>query len=318
MPLTEPQPPPTPERPLPRSLHSSPAGKDSVVNCSCPQRAPDTEFYISCDFCREWYHGTCTKINDQMADRIHIWACPMCSKFGKVTSWWANCAAFGCSKTARNIVSELGVKRKLAGKASKFCSDECGVNANRAHAASITKTIPKKPKPPPPVPDYQTIPALDSEHPPETDYDYEDVTHFYAQIPAKKEALQSRIRDVEARLLALDDLIDKMHWMNLDKAPSDIVCGFDERVIYEWTRPGFAQIRESMTNGADSEPGQLSPTQCATTVKCPRHHGWQKVKLREAEIELECLVIFTLQLTKKQIKEYKDLGKGVFISNQSI
>lgn len=60
----------------PNSLsHFSPAKiKESVINCTCiPKVESEDEFYISCDFCSEWFHGRCHSMDENIARGIHTW-----------------------------------------------------------------------------------------------------------------------------------------------------------------------------------------------------------------------------------------------------
>lgn len=39
-------------------------------------------FYIGCDFCQDWFHGTCVGITKYEADTIEEYRCPNCCKKG--------------------------------------------------------------------------------------------------------------------------------------------------------------------------------------------------------------------------------------------
>lgn len=55
--------------------HFSPAKtKESVINCNCiPKVESEDEFYISCDYCSEWFHGHCNSMDENIAKGIHTW-----------------------------------------------------------------------------------------------------------------------------------------------------------------------------------------------------------------------------------------------------
>ncbi|KAK9241121.1 hypothetical protein V1525DRAFT_393761 [Lipomyces kononenkoae] len=85
--------------------------------CIC--RKPDTgQWMIACDFCDDWYHGSCVSIHESQADLIETYACPSCTAKGLgTTAWKRKCRLPGCNQPA--LVD--------GDKKSKFCGPDHGV-----------------------------------------------------------------------------------------------------------------------------------------------------------------------------------------------
>ena len=45
--------------------------------CQCPY--DESKFYIGCDVCADWLHGTCVKISPEEAEKFEVYVCPRCS-----------------------------------------------------------------------------------------------------------------------------------------------------------------------------------------------------------------------------------------------
>ena len=43
---------------------------------------PDFRFYVGCDFCQDWFHGTCVGITQAEADGMDEYKCPNCCRKG--------------------------------------------------------------------------------------------------------------------------------------------------------------------------------------------------------------------------------------------
>jgi len=39
----------------------------------------DFRFYIGCDVCADWLHGSCINISPEEADKFEVYVCPRCS-----------------------------------------------------------------------------------------------------------------------------------------------------------------------------------------------------------------------------------------------
>lgn len=101
------------------SKRSTPApGSGENLYCIC-RKPDDGTWMIGCDFCDEWYHGSCVKISQQFEELLVKFACPACTKAGKgMTQWQRKCRLDGCNKP---------VFREDSGAVTKYCSPEHGV-----------------------------------------------------------------------------------------------------------------------------------------------------------------------------------------------
>ena len=45
-----------------------------------------SRFYIGCDQCQDWFHGTCVGVSKQEADEMETYVCPTCKRKGSVDS----------------------------------------------------------------------------------------------------------------------------------------------------------------------------------------------------------------------------------------
>ncbi|XP_056018158.1 nucleosome-remodeling factor subunit BPTF-like isoform X3 [Ostrea edulis] len=52
----------------------------SRLYCVCKQPYDDSKFYIGCDLCSNWFHGSCVNISEDMAKRIDSYVCEECKK----------------------------------------------------------------------------------------------------------------------------------------------------------------------------------------------------------------------------------------------
>ncbi|CAI6343705.1 unnamed protein product [Macrosiphum euphorbiae] len=79
--------PPAPNRnhsrpsPLPPAKKSSPKkSKKEKIMCLCRTPYDSSKFYVGCDMCHNWFHGSCVGITVQMSKRISEWFCPECKR----------------------------------------------------------------------------------------------------------------------------------------------------------------------------------------------------------------------------------------------
>ena len=112
----------------PESDSASAEEEGSDLFCIC--RRPDNHAWmIACDGgCDDWLHGKCVNIKEEDGDLIDKYICPNCvAKDRGVTTWKPMCRAPGCRQPAR-------LKK---GNASKYCSDECGLNFFKLTIAKV-------------------------------------------------------------------------------------------------------------------------------------------------------------------------------------
>ena len=87
---------------------------------------------IGCDGgCDDWFHGKCVGIEERNKGLIDRYMCPNCEKKGLGhTTWKRMCRRGGCRMPAR-----VGGKKNKGEPASKYCSDECGLQYMREQVA---------------------------------------------------------------------------------------------------------------------------------------------------------------------------------------
>jgi len=54
--------------------------EEQELYCLCKQPYDESKFYVGCDFCQDWFHGTCVGITSVEADGIDEYRCPNCCK----------------------------------------------------------------------------------------------------------------------------------------------------------------------------------------------------------------------------------------------
>lgn len=52
--------------------------------CLCKQPYDESQFYICCDKCQDWFHGRCVGIVQSEAEFIDEYVCPACQKNNSV------------------------------------------------------------------------------------------------------------------------------------------------------------------------------------------------------------------------------------------
>ncbi|KAI8848906.1 hypothetical protein BC829DRAFT_352133, partial [Chytridium lagenaria] len=48
--------------------------------CYCQKPFSDSAFYIQCDGCDEWFHGSCADVKEEDVDAISLWFCKTCEQ----------------------------------------------------------------------------------------------------------------------------------------------------------------------------------------------------------------------------------------------
>merc|ERR1719168_532460 len=65
------------------------AKDNEQIYCLCRQPYDDSQFYIGCERCSDWFHGRCVGILQSEADQIDEYVCPRCdpdSKLNRINS----------------------------------------------------------------------------------------------------------------------------------------------------------------------------------------------------------------------------------------
>ncbi|XP_041363891.1 uncharacterized protein LOC121379372 [Gigantopelta aegis] len=55
------------------------------LHCICKTPLDDGKFYVGCDQCQGWFHGSCVGVTEKMAKRIDSYTCPHCLSRKKTT-----------------------------------------------------------------------------------------------------------------------------------------------------------------------------------------------------------------------------------------
>lgn len=56
------------------------ARETQALYCLCRQPYDESQFYICCDKCQDWFHGRCVGIIQSEAEFIDEYVCPTCQK----------------------------------------------------------------------------------------------------------------------------------------------------------------------------------------------------------------------------------------------
>lgn len=56
------------------------ARETQQLYCSCRQPYDESQFYICCDKCQDWFHGRCVGIVQSEAEYIDEYVCPECQR----------------------------------------------------------------------------------------------------------------------------------------------------------------------------------------------------------------------------------------------
>ncbi|XP_030839912.1 nucleosome-remodeling factor subunit BPTF isoform X3 [Strongylocentrotus purpuratus] len=57
---------------------AAPAGDDTRLYCICKTPYDESRFYIGCDVCQNWFHGTCVKVSEKTAADLKEYVCDEC------------------------------------------------------------------------------------------------------------------------------------------------------------------------------------------------------------------------------------------------
>lgn len=60
------------------------AKENQELYCLCRQPYDESQFYICCDKCQDWFHGRCVGILQSEAEQIDEYICPNCHRNSSV------------------------------------------------------------------------------------------------------------------------------------------------------------------------------------------------------------------------------------------
>lgn len=81
--------------------------------CLCRQPYDESQFYICCDKCQDWFHGRCVGILQSEADFIDEYICPNCQRNSSVN--FANMKSLGQLEydNLKKLIKQIQVKYRL-------------------------------------------------------------------------------------------------------------------------------------------------------------------------------------------------------------
>ncbi|KAL7751777.1 COMPASS (complex proteins associated with Set1p) component [Sorochytrium milnesiophthora] len=96
--------------------------KKEKLYCLCRTPYNGADFYIGCDGCRGWFHGSCVGISPDQSALVDLYYCPDCVALGRgTTTSKVKCFNDACSS--------------MAVFPSKYCSQACGLVCARGSLA---------------------------------------------------------------------------------------------------------------------------------------------------------------------------------------
>jgi COMPASS component SPP1 len=290
----------------PQQQESNATGED--LYCIC--RKPDSgEWMIACDFCDQWYHGTCIKLDESDSPLIVKYCCPPCVEKGKgQTVWRRKCRLKEC----KNPVDGNGTKYCCRAHGLLFFRTKVGPGAKYSNAldegtlASLMDQCKN-------VEDFR---ALGGEV---RQVDENEVLMKLDQraldaINTKKEQLEHEIEDWKKRLKYLKLAKDRMKRVSEEATQENggkkkDICGLDPLFVNDDT--------ETINKLASQESLQGHDEICMEERrKCVRHKDWTKIIAMEAEVGInKCNN--ALNLLESQIHEMKNRAKIHALSSPS-
>lgn len=82
--------------------------------CLCRKPYDESQFYICCDKCQDWFHGRCVGILQSEADTIDEYICPNCQRNSSVN--FANMKEISNDDydNLKKLIKQIQVKRTIA------------------------------------------------------------------------------------------------------------------------------------------------------------------------------------------------------------
>ncbi|KAJ1344898.1 hypothetical protein BSLG_000413 [Batrachochytrium salamandrivorans] len=293
--------------------------------CICQKPYDEKKFYIQCDKCDDWFHGSCMHVSEAESESIDKWYCAACrAKTGLQNVWKVACKKPTCKKFAR--VDSI------------YCSDECGIAvATKFLHSRIESLLPLRAR----TSLFSKTPKLDR---------YQSYTELRTQTIQEIRSVKSLIRALETRQRYIDDAVERAYQLNTELAASQITtsnsgsrsdrasanhtCGFDRRIVGAWlvnldrcnipdklfeaplvedaeietVDTVSLKVRDECKDQdhdvsspfEQTQSSFLCPTMCLNRGRCLRHDGWEFSKPREVELELDEQLALLLSLKLKR------------------
>lgn len=97
------------------------------LHCFCKRTYDDEMMMIACDYCDEWYHTDCIKMDASVVNLVAFYICPTCEPLtAQRTEFSPQCARPDCTNRVKSITS-------------RYCCDECGLLAVTSRMSKCTQ-----------------------------------------------------------------------------------------------------------------------------------------------------------------------------------
>ncbi|KZS92996.1 hypothetical protein SISNIDRAFT_550018 [Sistotremastrum niveocremeum HHB9708] len=246
---------------------------DERLYCIC-QTPYDDRIMIACDRCDEWYHPPCLGMDDSIVELLDVFFCSSCQKINpKLQSTQKPlCHRPTCGKPSQ--------------KASKYCSQECGVlhmknklrehNLNEERVWEVVKNIQRSEGE---VLSASGVPAFTNRR---EELQRQQLNHQLDRIVQERDLLQKDTALTETRAAFLKYVLNRN--IQSEKAGKD-ECGWDGRLLW-----GDEQWRKAASEGYDwtmdakqKDIEKEDDRSCRADGKCERHAGWQRMREKDLE-----------------------------------
>jgi len=121
--------------------------KKDRLYCICKTKYDNTKFYVGCDVCSNWFHGTCVGITPKMSKKLTDYVCDECTNAKEGTELYCLCqqpydeARFyiGCEKCPDWFHGRcVGILQSEAGSIEEYECPRCNPNSPM-NAANLKK-----------------------------------------------------------------------------------------------------------------------------------------------------------------------------------
>lgn len=296
------------------STVGSPAQSISGEELFCICHKPDNgEWMIACDFCDQWFHGSCIKLDETDSPLIIKYCCPICEEKGRgPTLWRRKCRLDGC----KNPVEEK----------TKYCSRAHGIlffrhkllvyggakYSNQLNEGMVASVI-----------DYcvqgdntnnggwEKFSSLGNNLPDvsENDILMEMDQKGLDRVTSKKEALERDVEGWQNRLQYLKLAKERVKRINEELTRQDPnskkkdICGMDMVFVDDKKGPEIIAAKSKLEALDDRDGVCLEEKR-----KCVKHKDWAKIVSAEAEVGIN-QSNHSLTLLEEHINELKQQAK---------
>ena len=113
-----------------------PRRSQDPLYCICRTPNDSNKPMIGCDFCKEWYHFTCVKVDPTKSRSLKKYKCPICKKKDEEKRLFRiqqEKEALEASLALRPVryICQMIECKNMARIGSKYCKDSCGIESTR-------------------------------------------------------------------------------------------------------------------------------------------------------------------------------------------